>query len=91
MAKATSRKSLTSVRTKAEVMDEVQQHIAEAAMLLRSLGKDYEKAAWVLEDSLQFVSSESGQSDLESFDRDTFSAKSIDWASFIAHPLENFR
>jgi len=63
---------ISPIKSKVEVMAEVKQHIEEAAMLLRSLGRDYEKSAWVLEDSLQFL----GES------QSSYLAP-VDWASLV--------
>ena len=67
----------TAIKGKAEVMAEVKQHVEEAAMLLRSLGRDYEKCAWVLEDSLQFLNEAAGEK------YEQYQTESVDWASLV--------
>jgi hypothetical protein len=89
MAKSSAVRSLVQVgkrpMSKAEVMNEVRLHVEEAAMLLRSLGRDYEKAAWLLEDSLQIGTSETERVEQSvdwSVDRGR-DRSAVDWASLI--------
>ena len=42
-----------------EIISQVRLHIESAAALLRSLGAEYERAAWLVEDSVQFIQDES--------------------------------
>lgn len=38
-----------------EILSQIRNHIEQAAMLLRSLGNEYERTAWMVEDSAQYL------------------------------------
>lgn len=40
---------------KAEMLQEVNEHITRAAALLRALGPSYDRVGWLLEDALMFL------------------------------------
>jgi hypothetical protein len=88
MAKAASLKVVEKVINKIphnlEVAAEAKRHIEEAARLLRSLGRDYEKAAWMIEDTLHYAFSEKENSDFETGANDeNYAASGVDWASLV--------
>lgn len=66
---------------KAETLANVKHNVEEAVSLLRSLGKNYEKAAWMLEDSLNFALSETDKASM--FFEDIYATQGVDWASLI--------
>ena len=71
---------------KSETLANVKQNVEEAVSLLRSLGKDYEKAAWMLEDSLNFALPDTDRADTDRasmFSDDLYATQGVDWASLI--------
>jgi hypothetical protein len=83
MAKATSLKLVPGLSynqgarsEKSEALAKVRKNVESAVEELRSLGKNYEKAAWMLEDSLNYALNESDQSAV-------YVADGVDWASLI--------
>ena len=86
MAKATSLKlvpGLSQYRDarseKSEVLTKVRKNVEEAVNQLRSLGRDYEKAAWMLEDSLNYALSENDRATV--FSDEIYSTQGVDWVS----------
>ena len=79
MAKASSLKLVPQTPSsqigagKTEVLANVRKNIEEAVRQLRSLGQGYEKAAWMLEDSLNYALSEG----------EHYETQGVDWASLI--------
>ena len=88
MAKASSLKLVHELRPKQhiesaekEVLANVRQNIEEAVRKLRTLGPSYEKAAWMLEDSLSYAFSENDKSTI--YPDELYSSQGVDWASLI--------
>ena len=88
MAKASSLKLVSELSQsnescpgKNEVLANVRLNIEEAVRQLRSLGRDYERAAWMLEDSLNYALSEGDKSIAMS--DEIYAAQGVDWASLI--------
>jgi len=89
MAKATSLKLVSELflmqhiePSKKEVLANVRKNVEDAVRQLRSLGSDYEKAAWMLEDSLSYALADK----TEVFSDDLFfdhlhGNQGVDWAS----------
>ena len=92
MAKATALKLVRDLPQsqpaqpgKEEVLSSVRQNIEHAVSQLRTLGRGYEKAAWMLEDSLNYAFAESDRTagfTVELTD-EIYSAQGVDWASLI--------
>ncbi len=64
-----------------EILSQVRSHIEQAAELLRSLGADYEQAAWLVEDSAFFLN-ETAASPAEKAELAAATAGKVRWQDF---------
>jgi len=68
----------------ADVLSQVKAHIESAAALLRSLGSDYEKTAWMVEDTANYLTEKyEGRVNFG----DEGAAQPIRWEDHIDEPL----
>lgn len=79
---------MDSKTERSEILTQVKAHIESAAMLLRSLGSDYEKTAWMVEDTAHYLTEQyEGKRSAIGAGGDL----PVRWEDFIDEPLEEKR